>query len=82
MGCLTIVNAIPGVDRDEWEEAVGPAFHYGIAYGESDAETKYAADTRHKIREQLQNTQAEHDFSVVRWVEALYVSQGHLWPAE
>jgi len=80
MGCLTIVNPVPGVDRDEWQEAFGTGFAHGIAYGDSESELQFALATRHKLRERLETTQAEHDKSVVDWIQAMYSMQDFLWP--
>jgi hypothetical protein len=55
-GCTVIVIPYDDTSKEYWKENF-PTFKYGIAYGEND--TQWALDTKHLVKENLQNIQSQ-----------------------
>lgn len=68
MGCLTVVNPVPGVDPDEWRQASGREMTDAIAYGDGDVSRVLATRAHDKLVAKFSALQIKMDNSVVLWL--------------
>ena len=67
-GCKSVVVPEEGVSRQEWQPDEELGYRgYGIAYGFEDLE--YAAQTRHKLLQAIQDTERQAEKSVRRFTD-------------
>lgn len=69
-GCTVIVIPFDDTPREYWEKNF-PTFKYGIAYGINDLE--WATNTKHLVRENIQNIQNEGIKSIQSFINDCYV---------
>lgn len=69
-GCTVIVIPYDDTPREYWEKNF-PTFKYGIAYGEDNIQ--WALDTKHLVRENLQNIQSQGIEDIKTFINDCYI---------
>jgi hypothetical protein len=67
-GCLSIVKPIENLDAETWRNS-DPFNRYGIAYGESEEEIKYALSTQDKLYDHIYNLYLENEKNIKNFMD-------------